>query len=210
MKRDPYEVLGVAKDASAADIKAAYRSLAQQLHPDKNPEDPNATTLFVELGEAFEVLANPERRAHYDAHGYAPPLRDQAAALLNDLFRQYLGSTDERDPLTSLREAFNKQLGHQKAQLTEQERQLGRLKRYRAGLKPTTAKDTIMPDLLSHQEAAAVAQLGSLKNQLKVFEEALAILNEWEMPYEGPAPRYVGMGSFLSGTRSSGSSGSAI
>lgn len=69
-KRDYYEVLGVAKDASAADIKKAYRKLALQYHPDKNPGDKAAEEKFKEAAEAYDVLSNDEKRAKYDQFGH--------------------------------------------------------------------------------------------------------------------------------------------
>ena len=66
---DYYKVLGVAKDASDADIKKAYRKLARKHHPDLNPNDKEAQKKFQELNEANEVLSNPENRKKYDQYG---------------------------------------------------------------------------------------------------------------------------------------------
>mmetsp|Transcript_37873 Transcript_37873/g.49759 ORF Transcript_37873/g.49759 Transcript_37873/m.49759 type:complete len:372 (-) Transcript_37873:162-1277(-) len=70
-KRDYYEVLGVAKSASAAEIKKAYRKLALKYHPDKNPDDAEAETKFKEAAEAYEVLSTPEKKQRYDQFGHA-------------------------------------------------------------------------------------------------------------------------------------------
>ncbi len=69
-KRDYYEVLGVEKNAAEEDIKKAYRRLAVKYHPDKNPDDKTAEERFKELGEAYEVLCDPQKRAAYDQYGH--------------------------------------------------------------------------------------------------------------------------------------------
>lgn len=70
-KRDYYEVLGVPHDADAEAIKKAYRKLALQYHPDRNPGDKTAEEKFKELAEAYEVLSDPQKRAAYDEYGHA-------------------------------------------------------------------------------------------------------------------------------------------
>ena len=70
-KRDYYEVLGVEKTASADEIKRAYRKSAMKYHPDRNPGDKEAEEKFKELGEAYEVLSNDEKRQRYDQFGFA-------------------------------------------------------------------------------------------------------------------------------------------
>lgn len=70
-KRDFYEVLGVAKNASEGDIKKAYRRAAQKYHPDRNPDNEEAEAKFKEAKEAYEVLSNAQKRAAYDQFGHA-------------------------------------------------------------------------------------------------------------------------------------------
>jgi molecular chaperone DnaJ len=70
-KRDYYEILGISKNASEAEIKKAYRKLALQYHPDKNPEDKSAEDKFKEAAEAYEVLSDQNKRARYDQYGHA-------------------------------------------------------------------------------------------------------------------------------------------
>ena len=70
-KRDYYEVLGVDKNAGADDIKRAYRKKAMQYHPDRNPGDKTAEEKFKEVGEAYEVLSDEEKKARYDQYGFA-------------------------------------------------------------------------------------------------------------------------------------------
>lgn len=69
MAIDPYDVLGVSRDAEISEIKAAYRRLAIKHHPDKNPDDPDAQERFKEVNTAYEILSDPEKRQTYDRFG---------------------------------------------------------------------------------------------------------------------------------------------
>ena len=97
-KRDYYEVLGVAKTASADEIKSAYRKLAMKWHPDRNPGNPEAKEKFQEASEAYEVLSNPEKRQRYDQYGHQGVNFGQggfdfnnATADFGDVFSQIFG-----------------------------------------------------------------------------------------------------------------------
>ncbi len=70
-KRDYYEILGVAKGSSPDEIKKAYRKVAMQFHPDRNPGDKSAEEKFKEAAEAYEVLSDADKRAQYDRFGHA-------------------------------------------------------------------------------------------------------------------------------------------
>lgn len=93
--RDPYEVLGVSRNAERDEIKSAYRKLARQLHPDVNPNDPTAEEKFKEVGEAYAVLSDDERRARYDQFGttdeQAGPGDFFAGGGISDLFDAFFG-----------------------------------------------------------------------------------------------------------------------
>src|SRR5919206_4654231 len=67
--KDPYKALGVDKKASEDEIKKAYRKLARQYHPDRNPNDPAAEERFKEIQQAYSILSDPEKRKQYDAGG---------------------------------------------------------------------------------------------------------------------------------------------
>lgn len=95
--RDPYEVLGVGRDASEQEIKKAFRKLARELHPDVNAHDPDAEEKFKEAAEAYEILSDAERRATFDRYGheglrsggYAPNF--DAFSSIGDLFEAFFG-----------------------------------------------------------------------------------------------------------------------
>src|SRR5271169_1511296 len=70
-KRDYYEVLEVERSVTVEEIKKSYRKLAVKHHPDKNPDDPHAEERFKELGEAYDVLADDNKRAAYDRYGHS-------------------------------------------------------------------------------------------------------------------------------------------
>jgi molecular chaperone DnaJ len=92
-KRDYYEVLGVTRTVSVEEVKRAYRKLAVKFHPDKNPGDPEAEEKFKELGEAYDVLIDPDKRASYDRFGHAA-------------FAQGVGRGGFHDPFDIFREVF--------------------------------------------------------------------------------------------------------
>jgi molecular chaperone DnaJ len=95
--RDPYEVLGVGRDADENAVKKAFRRQARELHPDVNPDDPDAEEKFKECAEAYEILSDPERRATYDRYGHeglrsggwAPS--SEGFGSLSDLFDAFFG-----------------------------------------------------------------------------------------------------------------------
>src|SRR6202044_3641728 len=71
MKTDYYEILSVERTASDGEIKTAYRKLAMQFHPDRNPDNPEAEEKFKACSEAYSILSDPEKRAAYDRYGHA-------------------------------------------------------------------------------------------------------------------------------------------
>ena len=95
-KRDPYEVLGVSRSASADEIKSAYRRLARRHHPDVNPDDPSAEDKFKEVGEAYSVLSDPDRRSKFDRFGTTDEQQDPffggaQTGNIADLFDMFFG-----------------------------------------------------------------------------------------------------------------------
>ncbi len=97
VKADPYEVLGVGRDAGDGDLKKAFRKLARELHPDVNNHDPDAEEKFKEAAEAYEILSDPERRQIYDRYGHDGLRRGgqspnfEGFGSISDLFEAFFG-----------------------------------------------------------------------------------------------------------------------
>lgn len=103
-KKDPYEVLGVARDADETTIKKAFRKLARELHPDVNAHDPEAESKFKEAAEAYEILNDAERRQTFDRYGHEG-LRTGGSApnfdgfgSISDLFDAFFGGGGRSGP----------------------------------------------------------------------------------------------------------------
>ena len=101
--RDPYEILGVARNASATDIKKAYRKLAREVHPDSSPNNPKAEDRFKDLSTAYDIISNEDRRGRYDRGEI-----DAVGKTVNHRRGQRRGSYNQREPGYSPFEDFFK------------------------------------------------------------------------------------------------------
>ena len=105
MSESLYELLGVGRDASPEDIKAAYRRAAMEHHPDRNPDDPGANERFQAVQRAYETLSDPDKRAYYDQHGDAPgPQMDPESALREDAISIFMEAMNQSGPQPAQRD----------------------------------------------------------------------------------------------------------
>lgn len=110
-KRDYYETLGVSRGVSEQELKSAFRRLAKEHHPDRNPDDQGAEQKFKEINEAYEALKDPQKRAAYDrfghaafdgarggpgAHGFGPEFATSMSDIFDDLFGEFMGGRRAR------------------------------------------------------------------------------------------------------------------
>lgn len=191
MALNPYEQLGVERDADSATIKKAYRRKARACHPDRNPDDPHATTKFQLLQEAFEILSDPVRRKKFDETGDTERdrIEERALALVAGTLLQVLKQADLQGALEhpqfqviqALHEALDQMRSGAQKRLRDCERvkrslekQLGRFKFKGDG--PNVIRDLMQDqiDSAAHQakkHAADVEEIGAALNVLDAYED---------------------------------------
>ncbi|PSC73847.1 Chaperone dnaJ 10 isoform A [Micractinium conductrix] len=167
-----YDLLGVAPDASEAEIKKAYYLRARQVHPDKNPDDPGAKQKFQELGAAYQVLSSPDQRAAYDRLGAAgvtgTPLMDPgvlfSAMFGSDVFEDYVGELQLAAVATLAAEGGAGDRAEVQAKLMaaqkEREEKLARLLRDRIAMHDSLGREAFEARMRGEAEKLSKANFG--------------------------------------------------
>jgi len=184
MNKNLYEVLGVAKDSTADEIKRAYRSLAQMWHPDKGNDD---GTIFKRVQEAYDILGDVLRREEYDRTGQVgknqPPLRDRVmqefAAMLNALMNDPRIDFNHTSILSHMRQMTEQQVKQFEARESTSTAKIERITNVRNRMSSKTDDNpmTAILDNLIQQENGLLVQF---EGALVLFREMLLVLEDFE------------------------------
>jgi curved DNA-binding protein CbpA len=175
-KRSHYETLGVAEDATADEIKRAYRAKAKTTHPDTGAEQSE----FEPVVRAYEVLRNPERRQLYDATGQDSrlPIELEVQQVLLQLFTQALASEEDIEIVAAVRSSISKQMGELPKQIQQLTKRNERLTAKRD--KVTSKKAINVVHMLIDQEIKNNgATIAALDHQIQVGKECLKELKAY-------------------------------
>lgn len=183
---DPYVLLGVARDADEAAIKAAYRKLAKNAHPDSGGD----TEQFSSLKKAYDLLKDPVRRKVFDDTGYDPQLADpkdlKGLLMLETLVNEFI--LDERepgsfDPVAAMRRKLTDDILKSRFHILELERHRTRVRKHmdRLGKKPET--DVLGSMLRSRSQSIAEA-IRNAEAQIEAIEQAYTMLEGYSYEIE--------------------------
>ena len=185
---DHYETLGVPRDASAAEIKAAYRRAAKANHPDKAGGD---GTRMTQINKAYETLSDPERRARYDATGddAAPDsLEKKARDMLQQLLMAAATAPEQINCVRWAGDQLETVRADAREKLRQQHKDDARLKKRRAAV-TVKSGDNLIHSIIDGHLAAIEANVAAINEHLEVSALAKEMLAEYESS-ESPAPRH--------------------
>lgn len=192
MTSDPYEVLGVTPDASQDEIRAAYKKLAQQLHPDKHPDDvAGATKKFQELDEAYTILADAQKRARYDDLGdteetKANELRLHAIQLLTESALELIDKPGDHH--AALRIMCEETIKNRAAAIQDALREIGKRKKFSKRWKNKLGGRNIFANALRRETLKLHEDIETSKASIEIAEECLCILAEYKYDPLGERP----------------------
>jgi curved DNA-binding protein CbpA len=186
---DPYEMLGISREADGATIKSAYRKRAKTAHPDAGGD----VDLFSRLTTSYELLCDPVRRKVYDDTGFDPELADtkdlQGLVILETLINEVI--LDERepgsfDPVAAMRRKLTDKIVNARIHILEMERHRARIRNHidRIGRKPET--DVLGRMLRSRCETIGEA-IGRAENEIENIEKAYGMLDGYSYEIDAVA-----------------------
>jgi curved DNA-binding protein CbpA len=183
---DPYEILGVSREADAAAIKSAYRRRAKSAHPDAGGD----VDLFGKIKTAYEILNDPVRRKVFDDTGYDPELADtkdlQGLVILETLVNEMI--LDERepgsfDPVASMRRKLTDRVVNARFHILEMERHRARIRNHidRIGRKPET---DVLGRMLKARCETIQDAIGKAQSEIETIEQAYGMLDGYSYEIE--------------------------
>lgn len=210
--KDLYEILGTVRHATAAEIKAAYRTRAMTLHPDQG----GSVAAFTELQAAYEILIDPDKREHYDRTGTidgAEADNDQAKALgiVQQLFDGIMGAMLQgqggddayvtNDVVDLMREELAKRICTITDNVVTMERSIKRLNKLAKRFKSKNGRD-ILRRMVENKIRATEQSLPEAKRQLALHNKALEMLRDESFEFDAPQQQhpYAGLGHLLQNT----------
>lgn len=196
---DPYEILGLSADASADEIRAAYKKLAQQLHPDKHPDDvAGATKRFQELDEAYTILADSAKRARYDDLGdteetESNELRMHAIELLTESALELLDKPGDHH--VTLRIMCDEVIKKRTAAIQDARLQIKKREQFAKRWKNKLGGRNIFANALRREVLRLRDDIENSKVSIDIAKECLCILAEYE--YAPPERRPAMLSSYF-------------
>lgn len=186
MKRDLYKILGVDQKATFEEIKKAYRSQSQKLHPDKNPDDPDAAEKLLAVQQAYAILKDSEKRKHYDDTGEEENwLQNQALGTIAKLYATMAEKCNyaRKNYIIELTKSLQNSLRECKAEIGRLEVTLNNIDH----LMDNTKGDKMLVHGLQRKQAQIRHQKTHAEEAEKVMMHALEILDKCE--YTGDIPQ---------------------
>lgn len=193
---DPYEILGLTPEASADEIREAYRKLAQQWHPDKHPDDvAGATRRFQELASAYDVLADEGKRQLYDDLGQLQPEKETAlrAIAVQVLTRMSLHLLDaEGDHVAHLRGMCQVDLAEQNSAIQDAQLAIRKRQRVARRWRAKLGGRNIFANAMRRDVQRLQQIIKSARNNIEITQECMLLLAEYEFVQDAEPRRVAG------------------
>ncbi len=182
-ERDYYELLGVSRDASTEEIKRAYRRLALELHPDRNPSE-EAEEEFRKVQRAYEVLGDPERWKRYDATGTTSTkndIGDAAQAKLAEIFALAIRTaTDDSDLIEEVRRSVVHTKATMDRDVSKLRKEIEKLEKTRARVKRKDDGFNLFDHVAAEQIKRHNKQINEIVTNYEVADKILEMLDDYE------------------------------
>lgn len=181
-----YDILGVPSDASQDEIKAAYKSIAQRGHPDKDPSE-DMEREFRMAKAAYEILSDTERRDRYDSgDGTAKPVSDDAVAQnrLLGMFQQMVEANEYTDVVAKIRDSVKSNLEQMRTDITKMEGKISRMEKNRKRVHRRTPERNMFEAVVVQQIERAINSIKSIEYEIVIADLVLKQLDEYDCEVE--------------------------